>query len=214
MLASATGYPDIVLVDLLTFAGVFALSAALPGSDTLLLFSRAVDGGAAAALPYALGILVAKLLLLTLAVVGVSAFLLAFGFAFAALKIAGAAYLVYLGVRRWRRAGRPFAPAAAGRRTSFPRGVAVGTAFGLSNTQAVLFYVALVPQVLHGRGASPFELGLLGLTLTGVFAVVACVYVLLATRIRVRLEHRSGSKTVDRTAAVLMAATGVAVVAR
>jgi threonine/homoserine/homoserine lactone efflux protein len=203
-----------VLAAVITFAGVFALSAALPGSDTLLLFARAVDGGARAALPYAIGILVAKLILLTLAVVGVTAFVLAFGAAFIALKIAGAGYLVYLGVRRWRNAGTSRAARDVPQRAGFARAVAIGTGFGLGNTQAILFYVALVPQVLRGQPATFVEFGLLCLTLVFVFSAVACVYVLLATRVRARLADRRGSRGVDRTAAVLMAATGVLVVAR
>ena len=141
--------------------------------------------------------------------------MLAFGAAFIALKIAGAGYLIYLGVRRWRNAGTSRAARDVPPRTGFARAVAIGTGFGLGNTQAILFYVALVPQVLHGQPATFVEFGLLCLaTLATVFGAVASAYVLLATRVRTRLADRRGSKGVDRTAAVLMAATGVVVVAR
>jgi len=98
-----------VIHEVMLFAGVFAMSAAAPGADTMLILARSLAGGPRAAAPLAAGITIAKLVMLTAAAAGVSAAAATLGTMFVLLKIAGAAYLVWLGIKMWRR--RP--PAAA-----------------------------------------------------------------------------------------------------
>ncbi len=84
--------------DVLAFAGVFAVSAALPGPDTMLLFSRALGSGVREAVTVAIGLVLGKVALLTAAVLGVAAAAVALGPLFVVLKLAGGAYLVWLAV--------------------------------------------------------------------------------------------------------------------
>ncbi len=87
------------MTDVLLFAAVFAVPAAAPGADTMLLFGRALSTGARGAVPGAVGITAGKLVLLGLAALGVTAAAAALGPLFVAVKILGAAYLVWLGAR-------------------------------------------------------------------------------------------------------------------
>ncbi len=135
------------------FTVVFAVSAALPGPDTMLLFSRALGSGARSAVPVALGLTVGKLVLLTAALVGVTAAAAALGPAFVFLKLAGSAYLLWLAVKLWRRAGHahppepvppaPIRPWPCPWRGPGPgaawRGVGLGAVLTVSNPQALLF---------------------------------------------------------------------------
>lgn len=73
--------------DVLAFAGVFAVSAALPGPDTMLLFSRALGSGVRAAVTVAIGLVLGKVALLTAAVLGVAAAAVALGPLFVVLKL-------------------------------------------------------------------------------------------------------------------------------
>jgi hypothetical protein len=73
----------------LVFAAVFAVSAAAPGADTMLMFGRALAGGARSAVPVAVGITAGKLVLLVLAATGVTAAAAALGPLFVAVKLAG-----------------------------------------------------------------------------------------------------------------------------
>jgi threonine/homoserine/homoserine lactone efflux protein len=91
---------------LLIFAALFAVSAAAPGADTMLMFGRALGGGARSAVPVAIGITAGKLVLLALAAAGVTAAAAALGPMFVVVKVVGAAYLVWLGLRLWRRKAR------------------------------------------------------------------------------------------------------------
>jgi len=99
-----------VIHEVMLFAGVFAMSAAAPGADTMLILARSLAGGPRAAAPLAAGITIAKLVMLTAAAAGVSAAAATFGTMFVLLKIAGAAYLVWLGIKMWRRQPPAAAP--------------------------------------------------------------------------------------------------------
>jgi threonine/homoserine/homoserine lactone efflux protein len=205
--------------DVWLFAVVFAISAALPGPDTMLLFSRALASGARSAIPVALGLTLGKLLLLTAAVAGVTAAAAALGPAFVVLKLAGGAYLIWLALKLWRRAGHlPPAETAA---SSLPsgdteagwHGIGLGAVLSVSNPQALLFYVAVLPSVLGSERIPAAQYLLLCLALSAVMATIATGYIGLATRARKALSC-SRRRIADRAAAVLLGFVGAVVSAR
>ena len=200
------------------FVVIFTVSAALPGPDTMLLFSRALGSGARSAVPVALGLTLGKLVLLTAAVAGVTVAAATLGPAFIALKLAGGAYLVWLAVKLWRQAGHsgPPKPASGSRLTVAGagwRGVGLGTVLTVSNPQALLFYIAVLPSVLGSERVAAGEYLLLCLALSAVMAAVATGYIALATRVRSALS-RSRRRIADRVGAVLLGLVGAVVAAR
>ncbi|WP_100498790.1 LysE family translocator [Geodermatophilus chilensis] len=206
--------------DLAVFAAAFAVSAALPGPDTMLLFSRALSGGARAAGTVALGLTLGKLVLLTAAVAGVAAVAAALGPLFVVPKVAGGAYLFWLAVGLWRRAGAtPTAAEETVGRSRLARvgtgwrGIGLGAALTVSNPQALLFYIAVLPAVLGGQRVGADEYLLLCAVLAAVMAAVAAVYITLATRVRAVLSA-SRRRVADRVGAVLLGLTGAVVIAR
>lgn len=202
------------MAELLLFAGVFALSAGTPGPDTMLVFGRALSEGPLAAVPYGVGLVLGKLVLLTLAVLGVAAAAAALGPLFVAVKVAGAAYLIWLGVRLLRRSGLGQPPVVTGPRAPFLRATALGAGLTVSNPQAILFYVAVLPQVIgSGRPSLTAYLALCA-TLASVMAVVVAVYVGLAKVVRTAAPGGAGRRRTDRVAGVLMIAAGGIVAAR
>ena len=168
----------------LLFAGIFAMSAAAPGPDTMLILARSLAGGPRAAAPLAAGITIAKLVMLTAAAAGVSAAAATLGTMFVVLKIAGAAYLVWLGLKTWRRRLPAAAPlGGASTKVGPVRAAATGVALGLSNPQAIVFYVALLPAVITpGTDASVYMV--LAVVLCVVMAAVSAVYITLGSRAR------------------------------
>ncbi len=98
-----------MLHTLLIFTLVFAASAAPPGPDTMTIFGRALSGGKFSAVPFTLGVVLAKLTLLTLVLLGLAALAQSFGQFFVVLKFVGAVYLVWAGIRfRQRYLSTPF----------------------------------------------------------------------------------------------------------
>jgi len=146
----------------------------------------------------AIGPVLGKVALLTAAVLGVAAAAVALGPLFVVLKLTGGAYLVWLAVGVWRRARV---------------GIGLGALLTVSNPQALIFYVAVLPAVLGGHRVSPDEYLLLCAVLVMVMALVAAAYITLAARVRAAIDS-SRRRIAERVGAVLLGAAGAMVVAR
>jgi len=158
----------IVLVDWSSL-GLFVIAALVllvtPGPAVLYIVTRSIDQGRRAGLVSMLGVHVGTLVHVAAAAVGLSAVLVASATAFTALKWLGAAYLVYLGVRRIldRTATTTVAsdrPRPLRLRRAFLDGVVVNTL----NPKTALFFLAFLPQFVDLSRGRP-EAQILGLGL-------------------------------------------------
>ena len=123
--------------------------SATPGPNMLLVMSTGARQGLRGAVTSMAGCMTSLMLMLSLSAAGLGALLQAFPAVFDALRLAGAAYLAYLGVRALLAPASDIrvgggAAAASGRRL-FAQGFLVG----LSNPKALLFFGALFPQFLN-----------------------------------------------------------------
>lgn len=208
-----------IWTDAALFAVAFTASAALPGPDTMLVFSRALAGGAAASVPVGVGLTVGKLVLLTAAIAGVAAAALAFGPAFLVLKVAGALYLLWLAIRLWRRQpqpSQPAVPAPTSRLALVPgswRGAGLGAVLTMTNPQALLFYLTVLPGVLEPGQININKFLILCLALCLIMAAIVATYTAAALRTRSAIPS-TRPRTPQRVAAVVLAATAIAVAAR
>lgn len=117
-----------------------------PGPSQLLMLSNSMANGFARATATAAGDLSANTLQMLAAGLGLGALVLASEDAFAAIKWAGVAYLVWMGVSRIRRAGAGWA--GEGRRASLRGLFLQGFLTSASNPKAVVFFAALFPQFI------------------------------------------------------------------
>jgi threonine/homoserine/homoserine lactone efflux protein len=120
-----------------------------PGQDTMFILGRSVTGGVRAGVAAALGICVGSIGHTLLAALGLSAILATSALAFTVVKLAGAAYLIYLGLRllltRTAQGAELPATAVAGvPRTAFLQGILTN----LLNPKVALFFLALLPQFI------------------------------------------------------------------
>jgi len=144
----------------LAFLGVSAVVIVTPGQDTALTFRNALAGGRRGGIFTAAGVATGQATWTVAAAAGVAALLQASEPAFLAVRIAGAAYLVYLGAQTLLRA-------LAGRRTEHRRrGPATrrgsfrqGVFSNLGNPKMAIFFTSLLPQF----GTSFAEMLALGL---------------------------------------------------
>ncbi|HUH91060.1 MAG TPA: LysE family translocator [Lysobacter sp.] len=148
---------------------VIALGFAfLPGPAMLLTLARATSSGTRTGIATGLGIAVGDLIHTAMAVLGISAVILASAFVFSLIKYLGAAYLVYLGVRAILAKADPSLSVPASLTT--PTGAfrqAIITE--VLNPKSALFFLALLPQFVQP------ENGLVALQLT----TLGALYVLL-----------------------------------
>jgi len=197
---------------LLVYIPVAVVMAFTPGPATLFVMSRASSLGRRAGLAAAAGLLSGTCVLIGLAAAGLTGVLAASPTAFAIVKDAGAAYLVYLGIRLWAatgglEAGGSAAPDGDPGWREYRRGVI--TEF--LNPKIALFYASVLPQFVDaGRGDVPLQMAVLG----GVFCVFAVVSLTLIAcgggALRARIARDPRWLTVTRRASgVVLVGLGV-----
>jgi threonine/homoserine/homoserine lactone efflux protein len=143
------------------FLAATLLMSLSPGPNVFLLVSLGLRDGAAAVLKASAGIALASLLFLAVSALGLVAVFAASALLFRAVCYAGAAYLVYLGVRMLRGARRA-AAGFAGAVRPVPRPFLQGFVTHLANPKAVLYWSALLPQFLDLKAALAPQVVLLG----------------------------------------------------
>jgi threonine/homoserine/homoserine lactone efflux protein len=154
------------------FLGVSALVICTPGQDTALTINNTLRGGRRSGILTALGVVTGQATWTLAASAGVAALLVASRPAFLAVKLVGAAYLVFLGFEALRYAARGRAPAgdrAATRGPLRPRSAYLrGVVSNLGNPKIAVFFTSLLPQFASERHAfvSSLALGLLFASLT------------------------------------------------
>ncbi len=146
------------------FALVAALLTILPGPDSALVLRSALVQGRRAAIATALGINSGSLVWGAAAGVGAAALIAASTIAFTVLKLAGAVYLAYLGIRMIlgslkKDAGLASGPLALDAQPSWWGAYGRGALTNLLNPKVGAFYVALIPQFLP-EGVNPLAMGL------------------------------------------------------
>lgn len=188
------------------FAAFAALLTITPGVDSMLVLRTAAVAGGGTAMLAGLGVVTGLLCWGLAAGVGLAAVLAASETAYTVLRIAGAAYLAWLGVRLLFRASRGPQPATDGvpaAMVSRGRAYSQGLATNLLNPKIGVFYITLLPQfVVPGQ---PVLLVTLGLALLhaaeGVlwFVAVSC----LAVRIGALLRQRRARRVLDTATGVV-----------
>ena len=129
---------------LLPYLGVIAVLTITPGPDMVLVLRNGVRGGPAAAWATGLGCCTGIAVHATLAVLGLSAILAASSEAFTVVKLAGAAYLVFLGIQAIAGSARPLADADAPPPGGSP--YRQGLLTNLLNPKIALLFLTLLPQ--------------------------------------------------------------------
>jgi RhtB (resistance to homoserine/threonine) family protein len=125
-----------------------------PGADTLYIVTRATTLGRKAGAVAALGIATGCCVHIVAAGLGLSALLATSAVAFTAVKLAGAAYLIYMGIVLWRTGPRSPKPAAAPPpATSLWRIFVQGALTNILNPKVALFFLAFLPQFVDPEGA-------------------------------------------------------------
>jgi len=186
------------------FMLAFAASAAAPGPEIAGLMSRSLSNGILSSIPLSIGIILGKLLMLTGAVIGLTALVEALGPMFEMLKYLGAAYLVWLGIKKWRKAGQVFDENVKTKSVDFVAEIGLGLAMTLSNPIAIVFYMALLPGVIDVSGITLNTYTILCLIIIIVMSVVVSGYGLIAEIARKLFSSSKSKAHIDRISATMM----------
>jgi threonine/homoserine/homoserine lactone efflux protein len=183
--------------------------AAVPGPGIFYVAARTLSGGKSAGIASTFGTALGGLVHVIGGSLGVSAIILASAQLFAALKLFGALYLVWLGIKAFREAGHapPAQDAPTGAKRAFREGVLVEAL----NPKTAAFFLAFIPQFIDpvaGYAALQFmALGLISVTLNTLADVIV---VAIASTARGNLVHRPRlTKRLRQGSGLFLAGLGV-----
>jgi len=198
----------------LAFLGISAVVIVTPGQDTALTIRNTLLGGRPAGVATAFGVATGQASWTLAAAMGLTALLVASEPAFAAVRLLGAAYLVYLGGHSlwlaFRRA-RPEAGVEANRGSgrSPRRALRDGTLSNLGNPKMAIFFSSLLPQfVAPGPGAGAAMLGL-GLVFVAMTTVWLSGYAVVVARAGDVLRRPRIRRVIDAAMGAILVAFGV-----
>ena len=157
-------------MDLAAFFGISALVIVTPGQDTALTIRNSLMGGRRAGVFTAIGVSAGQAVWAFATSIGIAALIVAFEPAFVTLKLAGAAFLIYLGAQALYSAlrGRHVVQRATGGPLASPAALRQGVISNLGNPKMAVFFTSLLPQFGSSFSAL-LALGLVFCTLTFVW---------------------------------------------
>ncbi|RQX05367.1 LysE family translocator [Micromonospora globispora] len=196
----------------IAFAAVMAVGALSPGPDFAIVVRRAAVSGRARGMATAAGIAAGVFVWAVAAATGVAALLAASAFVFTAVKVVGAAYLAWLGVRAVvaaaRGGGGTLGEPAGRDDTTLPAAFRQGLLCNVLNPKAAVFFVALMPQFLDP------DAGVVdAVVLAAVAAAVALLWFLgvanLVAAMRRLLDRPRVRRAIDAVTGVALIGLGV-----
>lgn len=208
----------------LLYVSLAAAVIASPGPSALLCVSHAVSHGARKTIATIVGGITASMTLMALSALGLGAVIAASDTWFQAIKWAGAAYLVYLGISAWRT--RPAASQTDGAEqvdVDVPAGAATaktagsawklyrkGFMVGIGNPKDLLFFSALFPQFLDPSAPFAMQMTILGATWMVLDGSIMFAYALCGAKMMARLASGSAGQWFHRvTGGAFIAAGGL-----
>ncbi|MEM7223046.1 MAG: LysE family translocator [Pseudomonadota bacterium] len=200
----------------MTFESWIALVLALtllglsPGPAWAAVVTTGMARGPAAAAAMALGVALGDVVFVLAAVFGLALLAQALGTLFLAVKFAGAAYLIWLGVKLWRRPPSLAAP---------PKPSALGPFLGgfaltIGNPKVIAFYLGFLPAFMDLTALSGQDVGVLAATAFVVIFALLAGYGLAAAGARRLLARERLRRAFGRLLGTTLIATGVAVATR
>lgn len=197
---------------LLAFAAVSLIVIVIPGPSVLFVIGRALAHGRRTAMASVLGNFLGSYLLVVAVALGLGSLFERSLPLFLAVKLAGAAYLVHLGVRAFRHRGEMAVGATdTAADAPAPRGdlrtVADGFTVGATNPKGIVFFAAVLPQFVDpAAGHLPGQMLLLGVIPIGIGLVTDTCWGLTASAARAWLGRS------DRRLSLLGGAGGLAMI--
>jgi threonine/homoserine/homoserine lactone efflux protein len=190
---------------LVAFLAVSALVIVTPGQDTALTIRNTLLGGRTAGVFTAIGVSAGQATWTVATSLGVGALLVASEPAFFALKLAGGAYLVFLGIQTLWRRGKVVPLALGGERVGSRTALRQGVLSNLGNPKMLAFFTSLLPQF-----ASSFAgLLALGLTFCAMTLVWLSLYSVVVTKAGALLRRERVRRTIEAVTGTVLIALGL-----
>lgn len=199
-------------VTLSLFAALIVL-AIIPGPGIMVVVARTLSQGYIAGLVTSAGIVAGDFIFIGLAVFGLSTLSHSLGELFLVIKYAGAAYLIWLGVKI-ALSKNEMEVSKAYKESNHPTNFVAGLLTTLSNPKAILFYVSFFPAFIDLTVVNGIDLGIILLVAAISVGGVMSTYVYLANTTGSRLKESSISKQVKYSSGAILIGSGAYVASR
>lgn len=202
------------LTALLVFAGALFVAAASPGPGIAAIVARVLGRGMNGAVAFTAGVALGDVVWLTVAILGLAVVAQTFHGVFLAIKYAGVAYLLYLAWKLWTAPVQRRDVAADTSDVAPLRLFLAGLAVTLGNPKVMVFYLALLPNIIDLSHVTFTGWLALSSVALGVLAIVFGLYVMLAARTRRLFTSPRAMRLINRGAGAVMASAALAVAAK
>ncbi|MCB1391164.1 MAG: LysE family transporter [Rhodobacteraceae bacterium] len=193
---------------LAAFVVTLAAAFVVPGPAMLLALRNTLTGGLAAGIATGTGLALVAAGWTGAALAGLGAVFALVPWAYGAMKLAGAAYLLWIAFQIWRDAGSPLGDSDRPARRRLTRAFASGLLVNLSNPKSVLFAAAVLVVIFPG-GLGAADAALVVLT-HGVLEILGYTLIALTlSRPAARAAYLRAKRWIDRIAGAVLAALGL-----
>ncbi len=194
----------------LAFAAASTVLLLIPGPTILLVLSYAISQGRPVALATVAGVALGDFVAMSASLAGLGAIVLTSSTLFTVLKLVGAAYLIYLGVKLLSNNSEQglgeFGKVPA---TTGPRVFGHAAAVTAMNPKSIVFFIAFVPQFINTETALLPQFAILISTFVGLAAINSLAYALLADRLRQKIARPAVLTTLSRLGGGALIAMGI-----
>ncbi|MCG8490322.1 MAG: LysE family translocator [Sneathiellales bacterium] len=182
----------------LSFAVASLVLLSIPGPTVLLVVSYALSGGKKTAFATVPGVTLGDFTAMTISLAGAGAVLAASATLFTVMKVAGALYLIWLGIGMWRDGGGLSDPVAESSGKSYRSMFLNSFVVTALNPKGIVFFVAFVPQFINPAEPVFIQFAILEATFLAFAAINIVIWVMLAGSLRSQFKRPGAMKLVKR----------------
>ncbi len=204
------------LAVLLFFAGTLFAAAITPGPGIAALLARIMGHGTQGTTMFVVGMMCSDLFWFTLAIMGLAAIAASYAAVFVVLKWLGAAYLLYVAWGMWNSKG--ISPVEADDRpvktSSWFSAFVTGLSMNLSNPKVMIFYMALMPNIIPMDQITMLAYGELAAIMASVLFLVFGTYAYLAASAKKLFTSQRAFQRLNKGSSVVMVGVAATMVTR
>lgn len=204
----------LTLSGLAIFAAALAVAAFAPGPGIAAIVARVLGRGRSGAVAFTAGLAMGDIVWLSATVLGLAVLAQTFQGVFTVIKYAGAGYLLYLAVKMWTAPAAAIEARQAVKKEKTSTLFLAGLAVTLGNPKVMVFYLALLPNLVDLGRVDALAFAELALVTLSVLALVFGFYIALALRARRLISSPKAIRIVNRSSGAIMASAAVAIATR
>ena len=200
--------------DFWVFVAALSIAAFSPGPGLAAIVATVLATGARRTLWFCAGIILGDLVWLSLSLSGLALIAQQIPAVFLVIKWAGAAYLVYLAFRIWRSPGAAAQAEERPRERSPAARILAGFSITMGNPKAMLFYLALLPNLVSPDHLNAEMVLSLSVGVIGVLSTVFAIYIFAAEKARTAMQSAAAVRRFNRVTATALGGAAAWIISR